>query len=95
MSRRGWCYCGKDEAFDNMIGCDNKVCKIQWYHLSCLKLDKDKIPKGKFDCPDCHKGKRRAASNVVYKIVTFVMLPVFHSCNIRLMYNIITQKYIN
>ena len=49
MSRQGWCYCGKDQTFDNMIGCDNKDCKIEWYHWM---LDKEKIP----NCPDCHKG---------------------------------------
>ena len=56
LSRQGWCYCGKDETFDNMIGCDNKDFKIEWYHLACLKLDKEKIPKGRWYCPDCHKG---------------------------------------
>ena len=57
-SSQGRGYCGKDESFDDMIGCDNKHCKIQWYHLSCLKLDKKKIPKDMWYCPDCHKGKQ-------------------------------------
>ena len=64
MSRRGWCYCGKDETFDDMIGCDNKDCKIGWYHL-CLKLDKEKIPEGRWYCLDCHKGKQSVRFRII------------------------------
>jgi len=31
-----WCYCGQDETYDYMIGCDNEECSIQWFHLSCV-----------------------------------------------------------
>ena len=60
-----WCYCKKGEDHGDMIGCDNKNCQIQWFHLSyCLKLTKTQVPKGKWYCPDCHKcrkgkGKKR------------------------------------
>lgn len=63
LSSNGWCYCGKDETFDNMIGCDSKDCKIQWYHFSCLKLTEDEIPRGKWFCPDCHKRKHNARAS--------------------------------
>ena len=51
-SSQGWCFRGKDESYDDMISrSDNKHCKVQWYHLSCLKLDKEKIPKGRYIAP--------------------------------------------
>ena len=55
----GYCYCGRGEDYDDMIGCDNKDCPIQWFHYSCLKITAADIPKGKYFCPDCyvHKGK--------------------------------------
>ena len=45
-----WCYCKVDHE-DDLIGCDNVHCPIQWFHLSCLEIEK--IPKGKWYCPDC------------------------------------------
>ena len=41
-----WCYCKQDESFDYMIGCDNQDCPIQWFHLSCVKLEWKKCLKG-------------------------------------------------
>lgn len=47
-----YCYCrGPEEG--SMIGCDNPDCKIEWFHVSCLKLIS--IPKGKWYCPNCQK----------------------------------------
>ena len=37
---------GEDHDHGNMIGCDNKQCHIQWFHLSCLKLTRTQVPKG-------------------------------------------------
>lgn len=59
-SKLVWCYCRKDEEFDNMIACDNEQCAIQWHHLSCLKIPQSQVPKGKWYCLDCHKQKSRA-----------------------------------
>lgn len=28
-----YCFCGQPEDFDNMIGCDDDKCKLQWYHM--------------------------------------------------------------
>lgn len=44
-SRQVWCYFNGDEEGE-MIGCDSKQCKIQWFHTSCLKIAN--IPKGKW-----------------------------------------------
>ena len=47
-----YCYCqGPDSG--EMIGCDNKDCSIEWFHLKCLKINATLIPKGKWYCPDC------------------------------------------
>ena len=45
-----WCYCKVDHE-DDLIGCDNLQCPIQWFHVSCLQFEK--VPKGKWYCPDC------------------------------------------
>ena len=34
-----------------MIGCDDKKCKVEWYHFSCLNIKR--APKGKWLCPMC------------------------------------------
>ena len=48
-----YCYCQKGEHGE-MVGCDNKDCSYQWFHLDCLKLKKP--PKGKYCyCPECRK----------------------------------------
>ena len=47
-----YCYChGPDEG--TMIACDNKACKIEWFHKDCLKMKS--VPRGKWYCPDCRK----------------------------------------
>lgn len=50
-----WCYCRKEES-GTMIACDNELCRIVWFHTSCLKLTR--IPKGRWECPDCRKKKQ-------------------------------------
>jgi len=60
-----WCYCNRDESYDYMIGCDGKNCTIQWFHLCCLHLTMEQIPKGKWFCPYCKltsKNKRTKRS---------------------------------
>ena len=44
--------------YGKMILCDNSNCAIQWFHIDCLKL-----PKGKWYCPMCTKGKQRKRQN--------------------------------
>ena len=48
---RVWCYCEKPSCGD-MIECDGKNCKIQWFHTDCLMI---RVPtKGQMVyCPHC------------------------------------------
>ena len=50
-----WCYCSQSDAYDDMIGCDNAECKIQWFHWSCVNLTRDQLPDGDWFCFDCRK----------------------------------------
>jgi len=36
-----------------MIRCDNKKCKIEWFHLDCVGINK--IPDGVWYCKNCSK----------------------------------------
>ena len=38
-------------SFGEMIGCDNDLCPIEWFHFSCVQLTTK--PKGKWYCPRC------------------------------------------
>ena len=51
-SSQTFCYCNGPEIGE-MIACDNNDCSIEWFHLKCLKISSDSIPKGKWYCPDC------------------------------------------
>lgn len=70
-NRDTYCFCQQGET-DMMVACDNQNCPYQWFHLSCLKLTKSKLPKGKWFCPDCSRlpefskkrcGKRKRTNN--------------------------------
>lgn len=50
-----WCYCQTDIEGSKLIGCDNPICAIQWFHMDCLKLDA--APKGKWFCPTCWRNE--------------------------------------
>ena len=47
-----WCYCQENKG-DEMVGCDNDDCPIQWFHLSCLNLTMEQLPSGDWFCPGC------------------------------------------
>lgn len=51
-----FCICQKPEDENEYVGCDNPECKIEWYHMSCLKLKRK--PKGTWLCPACRKNKK-------------------------------------
>ena len=51
-SSQTFCYCNGPEIGE-MIACDNNDCTIEWFHLKCLRISSDSIPKGKWYCPDC------------------------------------------
>ena len=46
-----WCYCQQNK--DEMVGCDNGDCPIQWFHMSCWNLTADELPSGDWFCPEC------------------------------------------
>ncbi|XP_060085336.1 uncharacterized protein LOC132564723 [Ylistrum balloti] len=57
-----YCICQQPETPDReMVACENENCKLEWFHLDCLKLTKSRLPKGKWYCPDC---KRSSASSI-------------------------------
>jgi hypothetical protein len=45
-----FCYC-QMITDGEMIACDNKRCKIEWFHLECVNLKK--APKGAWYCDAC------------------------------------------
>ena len=38
-----------------MIGCDNDLCPIEWFHFKCVQITSK--PKGKWYCPKCRGDK--------------------------------------
>ena len=54
-----WCYCQQVKGGD-IVGCENKCCRIKWFHMECLMMTEP--PKGKWLCPDCHAGKKTKRS---------------------------------
>ncbi|WVF66146.1 hypothetical protein IAT40_000886 [Kwoniella sp. CBS 6097] len=51
-----YCTCGQ-VSFGEMIGCDDDDCDIEWYHLTCLNLDK--TPEGNWICPRCVERRKK------------------------------------
>lgn len=49
-------YCLCDQvSYGEMIGCDNDLCPIEWFHFNCVQLSGK--PKGKWFCPKCRGDK--------------------------------------
>ena len=49
-------YCLCDQvSYGEMIGCDNDLCPIEWFHFTCVQLSSK--PKGKWFCPRCRGDK--------------------------------------
>ena len=44
------------EESGEMIVCGNEQCKIGRFHLDCLRIEK--VPRGKWFCPECTNRKR-------------------------------------
>jgi len=38
-----------------MVGCDNDLCPIEWFHFNCVQVKS--TPKGKWFCPKCRGDK--------------------------------------
>lgn len=48
-------------SYGEMIGCDNDLCPIEWFHFSCVSLTHK--PKGKWYCPRCRGDKPNVMKN--------------------------------
>lgn len=53
-SDKRYCLCKKD-SYGKMVLCDNKLCKIGWFHFDCVNLKAK--PKGKWFCNKCKEKK--------------------------------------
>jgi len=51
-----YCLC-RQVAYGEMIACDNEECAIEWFHYSCVNLNKK--PRSTWLCPDCSRRRRR------------------------------------
>ncbi len=60
MATEVWCFCRQKES-GQMIACDSEQCPITWFHTSCLKMNR--IPKGKWFCPECRKTQAKRKSH--------------------------------
>ncbi|KAK3812576.1 MAG: Phd domain in Ing1-like protein, partial [Linnemannia elongata] len=47
-----YCYC-QQVSYGEMVACDNKDCKIEWFHVSCTGLNA--LPEGEWYCKDCQE----------------------------------------
>ena len=69
-----WCYCQQDKPEQSLVGCDNPACQIEWFHLSCLHLTVEQLPRGKWFCPECHKSRsQRKNYQVNFASLRFIM----------------------
>lgn len=49
-----YCFCREPGWLGgNFIECSNRLCKISWFHLDCVKLNK--APTKDWSCPRCRK----------------------------------------
>ena len=46
-----YCYCN-DFSYGEMVGCDGRECKREWFHLACVGLDKAPAKNGKLSFPE-------------------------------------------
>ena len=46
-----YCYCQREEKYDDMIECENPSCTYGWYHFSCVNIVTP--PTGQWYCDDC------------------------------------------
>jgi len=55
-SEQLYCFCQK-VSFGDMVACDDKDCKYEWFHFLCVGLETK--PKGDWYCPQCRKKQKR------------------------------------
>lgn len=52
-----YCLC-RQIAFGDMIACDNEECAIEWFHYTCVNLNKK--PRSTWLCPDCSRKRKQS-----------------------------------
>ena len=56
-----YCYCN-DVSYGDMVACDRTGCPREWFHLSCLNMDKAPSNRTKWfcsaECKDAYEGKK-------------------------------------
>jgi len=65
---RVYCYC-QNVSYGEMIGCDDDSCRLEWFHLTCVGMERP--PDGQWYCDECSQrrvnrrpsrgGKKKAA----------------------------------
>lgn len=50
LDERRYCFCN-EMSYGDMIACDNRQCRREWFHYSCVGIVTP--PKGKWFCADC------------------------------------------
>ncbi|OWF48543.1 Chromatin modification-related protein png2 [Mizuhopecten yessoensis] len=69
-----YCNCRTDLGEEPMVGCaaKSKCARQEWYHLQCLGLPLDELPKGAWFCSDaCAKRKKGKRGKLPKETVTF------------------------
>ncbi|PLN81442.1 hypothetical protein BDW42DRAFT_169085 [Aspergillus taichungensis] len=56
-----YCYCN-EISFGEMVACDNDACPREWFHLSCVGLNKPPGKNVKWYCNECKDSMRRSRS---------------------------------
>lgn len=54
-----YCHCRRPSSGD-MVACEAKGCKIEWYHFECVGLTKP--PEGTWICDTCRAKKKKSGS---------------------------------
>eukprot|EP01024_Parvocaulis_polyphysoides_P068189 TRINITY_DN8273_c0_g4_i1.p1 TRINITY_DN8273_c0_g4~~TRINITY_DN8273_c0_g4_i1.p1 ORF type:complete len:277 (-),score=49.95 TRINITY_DN8273_c0_g4_i1:793-1623(-) len=51
-----YCVCNQI-SYGGMVMCDNKDCKIQWFHFECVGYTESDVDDVKWFCPQCREGQ--------------------------------------
>lgn len=52
------CVCHGKETSSAMIKCESKLCKGRWFHLKCVGIKQNRVPKGSWTCKQCLKEEK-------------------------------------
>ena len=86
-------------SYGEMIGCDNDLCPIEWFHFSCVQLTNK--PKGKWFCPKC-RGDKPTTMYDFFKLVLKLEIHIFLAfykqflkhCNVKFVSSTIFDEFL-